>query len=46
MRGISPLMRELSACIAGALARPLLIDAVWNIEKLGNVRDLRPLLRA
>ena len=38
--------RDLLAPVLGAKRTQALIDAIWNIERLRNVRELRALLRA
>ena len=55
VRGIAanPMMREevdaksfdLIAPVLGKRRARALIDTVWNIEKISNMRELRPLLR-
>ena len=43
-------VQEKCYCLLRPVIRPkrakALIDAVWNIERVGNVQALRPLLRA
>jgi hypothetical protein len=37
---------DLMAPVSGKARARALCDAIWNIEKLADVRALRPLLRA
>jgi 2-methylcitrate dehydratase PrpD len=37
---------ELFEPVVGRVRADKLVEAVWNLDKLGDVRDLRPLLRA